>query len=391
MTCSTTSAPLVLQVLVEGGAGRPGLPPAGLVDRYVVYLAPALFGGDDARWVARRRRRATIDDVWRDGSCRDTLGDDLAHRPATREERGDVHRHRRGARAPSCRDGRPCASRPRPCSRTPRWATRSPSTGAASPWSTGPGEAGGRPTSSTRRSSAPPSATASPATGQPRAPGPAQRPPGRPHRAGPRRRGRRDRPRRAPDLRVRMPADLLRYVVEKGSITVDGVSLTVVDVLDDGFTVAVIPHTLEVTTLGPRAPATGQPRGGRHRQVRRAPAHLDESDRAKPDRSPRSKTPSPRSAGRDPRGRRRRGPRERGRPDHGGRVRHPGEDRPSSCTTRRASSAPRHRERARELDLPLMVVQNTESQRTAFMVTVDSARAPPPASRPTTGCATSRR
>lgn len=58
----------------------------------------------------------------------------------------------------------------------------------------------------------------------------------------------------APDLRVRMPADLLRYVVEKGSITVDGVSLTVVDVLDDGFTVAVIPHTAEVTTLGRRQP-----------------------------------------------------------------------------------------------------------------------------------------
>ena len=54
----------------------------------------------------------------------------------------------------------------------------------------------------------------------------------------------------APDLRVRMPADLLRYVVEKGSVTVDGVSLTVVKPLDDGFTVAVIPHTAEVTTLG---------------------------------------------------------------------------------------------------------------------------------------------
>jgi riboflavin synthase len=54
----------------------------------------------------------------------------------------------------------------------------------------------------------------------------------------------------APNLRVRMPADLLRYVVEKGSITVDGISLTVVDVLDDGFTVALIPHTTAVTTLG---------------------------------------------------------------------------------------------------------------------------------------------
>ena len=54
----------------------------------------------------------------------------------------------------------------------------------------------------------------------------------------------------APDLRVRCATDLLRYVVEKGSITVDGISLTVVDPLDDGFTVAVIPHTAEVTTLG---------------------------------------------------------------------------------------------------------------------------------------------
>ena len=60
-----------------------------------------------------------------------------------------------------------------------------------------------------------------------------------------------------PELQVRMPADLLRYVVEKGSITVDGVSLTVVKPLDDGFTVAVIPHTAEVTTLGHKG--TGDP------------------------------------------------------------------------------------------------------------------------------------
>jgi riboflavin synthase len=56
----------------------------------------------------------------------------------------------------------------------------------------------------------------------------------------------------APDLRVQMPVELLRYVVEKGSIAVDGISLTVVDALDDGFTVAVIPHTAAVTTLGHR-------------------------------------------------------------------------------------------------------------------------------------------
>ncbi len=58
----------------------------------------------------------------------------------------------------------------------------------------------------------------------------------------------------APDLRVRAPAHLMRYVVEKGSITVDGASLTVVAALDDGFTVAVIPHTAEVTTLGRKGP-----------------------------------------------------------------------------------------------------------------------------------------
>lgn len=57
-----------------------------------------------------------------------------------------------------------------------------------------------------------------------------------------------------PDLQVRMPADLTRYIIEKGSITVDGVSLTVVKPLDDGFTVAVIPHTAAVTTLGTRRP-----------------------------------------------------------------------------------------------------------------------------------------
>jgi len=58
----------------------------------------------------------------------------------------------------------------------------------------------------------------------------------------------------APDLRVKAPAELLRYVVTKGSITVDGCSLTVVDVFDDGFSVAIIPHTGEVTTLGRKGP-----------------------------------------------------------------------------------------------------------------------------------------
>jgi riboflavin synthase len=57
-----------------------------------------------------------------------------------------------------------------------------------------------------------------------------------------------------PDLRIRVPQSLLRYLVEKGSVTVDGVSLTIVQPLDDGFTVAIIPHTAEVTTLGAKRP-----------------------------------------------------------------------------------------------------------------------------------------
>ncbi|HEX2048680.1 MAG TPA: riboflavin synthase [Acidimicrobiales bacterium] len=51
-----------------------------------------------------------------------------------------------------------------------------------------------------------------------------------------------------PDLVVRTPDT--RYLVEKGSVAVDGVSLTVVEVFEDRFRVAVIPHTAEVTTLG---------------------------------------------------------------------------------------------------------------------------------------------
>jgi riboflavin synthase len=50
------------------------------------------------------------------------------------------------------------------------------------------------------------------------------------------------------------PAAVLRYVVHKGSITVDGASLTVAALDEDGFAVALIPHTLSVTTLGSRAP-----------------------------------------------------------------------------------------------------------------------------------------
>ena len=53
-----------------------------------------------------------------------------------------------------------------------------------------------------------------------------------------------------PDLRIEIPENLERYFVEKGSVTVDGVSLTCFNITAQAFSVALIPHTLEVTTLG---------------------------------------------------------------------------------------------------------------------------------------------
>ena len=53
---------------------------------------------------------------------------------------------------------------------------------------------------------------------------------------------------------VEAPEDVLRYVVEKGSITVDGVSLTVAELAGDAFAVALVPHTLAATTLSALAP-----------------------------------------------------------------------------------------------------------------------------------------
>ncbi|MEY3388544.1 MAG: hypothetical protein RLZ74_150 [Actinomycetota bacterium] len=58
----------------------------------------------------------------------------------------------------------------------------------------------------------------------------------------------------APDLVVRIPKDLMHLIVEKGSVTVDGISLTAFDLTTDTFRVAVIPHTMQVTTLGVRKP-----------------------------------------------------------------------------------------------------------------------------------------
>ena len=55
-------------------------------------------------------------------------------------------------------------------------------------------------------------------------------------------------------VRVSLPASLARYVVHKGSITVDGVSLTVSGIDDDWFEISLIPETLKRTTLGTKQP-----------------------------------------------------------------------------------------------------------------------------------------
>lgn len=55
-------------------------------------------------------------------------------------------------------------------------------------------------------------------------------------------------------ITVRAPADLARYIAHKGSVAVDGISLTVASVAGEAFSIALIPHTLEVTNMGSRVP-----------------------------------------------------------------------------------------------------------------------------------------
>jgi len=55
-------------------------------------------------------------------------------------------------------------------------------------------------------------------------------------------------------FRIKVPEEILDYIVAKGSIAIDGISLTVVSVLVDSFTVSIIPHTAKMTTLGFKKP-----------------------------------------------------------------------------------------------------------------------------------------
>jgi riboflavin synthase len=55
-------------------------------------------------------------------------------------------------------------------------------------------------------------------------------------------------------LRIKAPAEVIKYTVPKGSIAIDGISLTVIDVEKDWFTVSLIPHTAQHTTLSSKKP-----------------------------------------------------------------------------------------------------------------------------------------
>ena len=173
------------------------------------------------------------------------------------------------------------------------------------------------------------------------------------------------RPRRR---RSRPPPELLRYVVEKGSIAVDGVSLTVAAVDDDDVPVSLIPETLERTTLGAAgAGRAGQPGGRRAGQVRREAAavragrmsrttpvrHHRGGDRGHPRRARWSSSATTRTA----------------------RTRATSRSPPSSSRPRRSTSWPRRArgliclaltpERCDELGLDLMAAKNESPFETA--------------------------
>jgi riboflavin synthase len=55
-------------------------------------------------------------------------------------------------------------------------------------------------------------------------------------------------------VEIEAPVNVMNFLVEKGSVSVDGISLTVVDILKDSFTVVIIPHTAKLTTMGFKGP-----------------------------------------------------------------------------------------------------------------------------------------
>lgn len=55
-------------------------------------------------------------------------------------------------------------------------------------------------------------------------------------------------------IETEAPAEILKFIVQKGSIAIDGISLTVVEIFDDSFSIVIIPHTASITTIGLKNP-----------------------------------------------------------------------------------------------------------------------------------------
>ncbi|GAA3112542.1 hypothetical protein GCM10020254_68430 [Streptomyces goshikiensis] len=258
----------VRSVLLEGGPTLAGaFVAAGAVDKVVGYLAPVLLGagrtalGDAGIDTIADALRLRITETVRIGpDLRVTAVPEAV--PTAPQGALSVHRNRRrtwrGHRRRAARRGLPLPpARPRrhrgcQARRLHRRQRRVPD------------RRGDRRRRVHRRRHAgdpEPLQPRHPGTGLPGQPGaphgprrPARRPP------GPRARGRHRRdPLPHPSehwelVKVALPAHLARYVVEKGSITVDGVSLTVVEAAADHFTISLIPTTLALTTLGIKQP-----------------------------------------------------------------------------------------------------------------------------------------
>ena len=186
------------------------------------------------------------------------------------------------------------------------------------------------------------------------------------------------------------PAEVLRYVVEKGSIAVDGISLTVAELAPTPSSVSLIPETARAHHWGAEPRDDRQPRGRRANveYVEGWWSPMSANQHAVLDDRGRDRGHPP---GQDGRRLRRRGPRERGRPRDGRPVRHAPEAinfmakeaRGLICLALTPSAAT-------SSGLDLMAAKNEAPLQTAFTVSIEARRASPRGSRRTTARTRSR-
>ncbi len=256
----------IQDLLVEGGPTFAGaLFDAGEVDELRLFIAPVLVGAAQARAVlegegavAHRRRRPPAGDELRAGG----RGHACPREASGMVRSADVHRNRQGAGASRVVDASDDGARLRIGAQLASELSEGDSVavnGACLTATLGRRRRvrGGRHAPDplpdhARRAGAL-------LAGQPRASPARRRPAGRPRRPGPRRWDRHGHGRRRPtdspsDVRIELPDELLPYVVERGSIAIEGVSLTIATSPARCLEVSLIPETLERTTLGTAEP-----------------------------------------------------------------------------------------------------------------------------------------